>query len=223
MSVRARRRLLLRPIVLTDSVQKVRLAAFEYRDPDARSKLSIVGIIQTSDRKFVVCHRRRSFLFTEICRTRDRSRRQRLFRLHARYLGRDERSRLSRELDLPNVHVNHHVDVIFPGGNRRRDEDAIECLLREIEEETSIERSRVSVSKKCLVSAIIYDQLIDRAFESVFLLCVVNLTSEQVRAAFVANAEVAALAFLDMDRADPSSMACRIIAYATMAEELAAT
>ncbi|QGN68094.1 MutT family NTP phosphohydrolase [Equine molluscum contagiosum-like virus] len=202
-----------RSIVYADGAQRVTLTAFAFRQLGVRARLSVGGILMTADGKFLVCHRRRSFLFTEIRHSRNLFRRQRLFRLHSRYLGAGERRRLSAELAMPSEHENDHVDLIFPGGTPRAHEGALECLLREIKEETNIDREHVRIDERVFLHAHIVDLLIDKQFDTVLFLGAVRRTCEQIRAGFVANAEVDALSFVDADNSQ-DAVACKIVRHA---------
>ena len=205
-----------RPFVFADGAQRVTLTAFAFRRLDLRQRLSVGGILMTADGKFLVCQRRRSFLFSEIRSSRNLFRRQRLFRMHSRFLGACERRALSAELALPSEHANHHVDLIFPGGAPRAREGTLECLLREIKEETNIDREHVRIDERAFLHAYIADLLIDKQFDTVLFLGAVRLTCAQIRAVFVANAEVAALSFVDADNAG-DAVACKIVRYAARA------
>lgn len=201
-----------RSIVYTDRVQRVTLTVFAYRHIAPRRRFSIGGILMTKDGKFIVCHRRNSFLFTEIRHSRNLFRRQRLFLTHGRWLGASERLRLSAELALPSEHSHDHVDFVFPGGAPLARESVSECLLREIKEETNIDSRFISLDERVFLHAHTTDLLIDKQFDTVLFLGTVQLTCEQVRAAFVANAEVRALSFVDADNSR-DDVASKIVRY----------
>lgn len=207
-----------RPIAYTDRVQRVTVTAFAHHRIATRRRFSIGGVLMTKDGKFIVCHRRNSFLFTEIRHSRNLFRRQRLFLTHGRWLGVSERLRLSAELALPSEHSNDHVDLVFPGGAPLARESVSECLLREIKEETNIDRRFVSLDERVFLHVHTTDLLIDKQFDTVLFLGTVQQTCDQIRSAFVANAEVRALSFVDANNSR-DDVASKIVRYAADAAD----
>lgn len=210
-------RRLSRSVVYTDRVQRATLTAFEYRRLRARKRYSVGGILMTKDGKFIICHRRNSFLFTEIRLCRNMYRRQRLFVMHGRWLGVGERRCLSKELSLPEEHSNDHVDLVFPGGAPLSHESATECLLREIKEETNIDSKYVFLDRRVFIHVHTADLLIDKQFDTVLFLGTVQLTCDQILEMFVANAEVRAISFVDANNSR-DDVASKIVRYAARAD-----
>ncbi|ALA62405.1 MutT motif protein [Turkeypox virus] len=208
-----RNRLLLRPCVFSDKMQKIKLVAYEYDKLSPTYPLSVIGVTKTLDNKFIVCHRSKSFLFSEILSTKDVRRKIMLFKRHSKYLGKRERDKLSNQLSLPNNYVNNHIDIIFPGGRMECHEGIPNCLVREIKEELNIDASHLMVFKNCFVHGIIYDQLIDKDFEVILLYVEVCLTSRQVINKFIPNKEIDNISFIDSKDINKNYLFNNIIKY----------
>ncbi|QRY18901.1 ORF-31 [Teiidae poxvirus 1] len=192
-------KLLLRPCVFSDNTQIIKLVAYEYKELRVAYPFSIVGVVKTRDNKFLLCHRKHSFLFSEIVLSRDKQRKRKLFQQHSKYLSSRERTILSSKLSLPNRYINNHTDITFPGGKIKERESIVNCLLREVKEETNIESSHLAICENCFAHGIIYDRLINKDFKVIILYADVKLNSEEVMNNFIPNKEVSNLSFTDTD------------------------
>lgn len=88
-------RRLAKSIICEDDSQIITLTAFVNQCLWCHKRVSVSAILLTTDNKILVCNRRDSFLYSEIIRTRNMSRKKRLFLNYSNYLSKQERSILS--------------------------------------------------------------------------------------------------------------------------------
>ncbi|AID46795.1 muT motif expression regulator [Penguinpox virus] len=206
-------KLLLRPSVYSDNIQKIKLVAYEYGKLHATYPISVIGIMKTIDDKFILCHRYNSFLFSEIAFTKDKQRKIKLFKKHSKYMSNIERDILSYKLSLPNNYNTNHIDIIFPGGKIKDLESITNCLVREIKEELNIDSSYLAICKNCFVYGSIYDRLIDKDFEVIALYVETDLTSRQVLNKFIPNREIKGISFIDATDINKDYLYTNVIKY----------
>ncbi|QHG62646.1 mRNA decapping enzyme [Cetacean poxvirus 1] len=190
-------RSLSRTYVWESTTQRISVKAFSNQFLWCPRRISVCAILSTNDDKFLACLRRHSFLFTEIIRTKNIVRKERLLLKHGKFLRKAERKMLCSEFSMLPDDDHDHNDVIFPGGIPLPGEDVISCLSREIKEETNLDREYIYLDSRFFVYASIEDLLIDRMFEALLFLGNVNLTSCEIQSKFSENNEVSSLEFLD--------------------------
>nr|WNT71206.1 MAG: NPH-PPH downregulator [Equine parapoxvirus] len=169
--------------VFKDAMQCITATAFVHRRVERPRRVSIGAVLTTDDGLVVACRRRHSFFWSEIADTRSAARRGRLAAKHAAALA---RAGAARAAD----------DVVFPGGAPLRGESAVDCALREVEEETGIRRADVALDTRLFVHAFIDDLVTGRDFDAVLFTGAVRLTSAEVARRFAPNSEVKGLVFL---------------------------
>ncbi|ABI99080.1 MutT motif protein [Deerpox virus W-1170-84] len=184
--------------IISDDVQKILITGFNNQKLCNSNKVSICAVLLTRDNKFIGCSRKNSFLYTEIVRSKNMFRKERLFLKYTKYLKKIERQLLSLELNLNIADSDEdHNNIIFPGGIPRSGEDPLECLSREIKEETNIDSKDILLDSRFFIHMFIEDLLTDRIYETILFFGKTNLTSEDVLNNFVSNKEIKSLVFLN--------------------------
>ncbi|ADT91116.1 decapping enzyme [Cotia virus SPAn232] len=161
--------------------------------------VSFCAVILTSDNKYITCSRNDSFLFSEIKRLNNVSRKRYLFSKYSRYLRRWERKQLSNELD---INTNNNIDydysnIIFPGGMPNVGETVLECLSREIKEEINMDSKDIFIDSRFFVHLYIDDIMINKFFNTILFFGETYLSSKHIRENFISNNEVKSLIFLN--------------------------
>ncbi|AYP74243.1 putative expression regulator [Fowlpox virus] len=208
-----KKKLILRPCVFSDSIQIIKLVAYEYNNIHIDNRFSVIGVIKTKDNKFILCHRNNSFLFTEILLSKDRQRKVCLFKQYSKFMSNREREILSCKLSLPNNYIHNHTDIIFPGGKLEDNEGITNCLVREIKEELNIDASYLYIFKNCFIHGIIHDKLIDKDFEVILLYVETDLTSKEAMELFIPNKEIKAISFVHIDDINKNYIYNNVIKY----------
>ncbi|AOP31593.1 mRNA decapping enzyme [Skunkpox virus] len=191
-------RRLAKSIICEDDSQIITLTAFVNQYLWCHKRVSISAILLTTDNKILVCNRRDSFLYSEIIRTRNMSRKKRLFLNYSDYLNKQERSILSSFFSLdPITTDNDRTETIYPGGIPKKGENVPECLSRELKEEVNIDNSCIFIDTRFFIHGIIEDTIINKFFEVIFFFGKISLTSDQIIDKFKSNHEIKDIVFLD--------------------------
>ncbi|APG58305.1 mRNA-decapping protein D10 [BeAn 58058 virus] len=156
---------------LHDDCQQIHITGFNNQNyMKFPLSVSFSAVILTSDNKYIACSRNDSFLFSEINRLRNISRKRYLFSKYSRYLRRRERVQLSNELDIHTYKNNIDYDysnIIFPGGLAIIGETVLECLSREIKEEINMDSEDIFIDSRFFVHLYINDIMINKFFNTI--------------------------------------------------------
>ncbi|WZD65415.1 mRNA-decapping protein [Bovine papular stomatitis virus] len=192
--------------VFRDPLQHISATAFVHRRIDRYRRISICAVLTTTDGLVVACRRRLSFLSTELAETRSAARRVMLAARHADAISRIGASR-SRD------------DVMFPGGAPLPGETFVDCVAREVEEETGIRRDQMRIDERMFVHAFIDDLVTGRDFDAIIFTGDLRLSSAEVERQFVPNGEVKGLLFL-RPAEDAGGVMARLAAFARAAARM---
>ncbi|ASC55569.1 NTP pyrophosphohydrolase-like protein [Seal parapoxvirus] len=193
--------------VFRDPLQHISATAFVFQRVDQPRRISICAVLTTTDGLVVACCRRHSFLSSELAETKSPARRVLLETKHANALARSGA-------------VRPRDDVMFPGGAPLRGEGLLECVVREVEEETGIGRNHVRIDNRMFVHAFIDDLVTGRDFDAIIFTGTVRLSSAEVERQFLPNREVKGLVFLRAVDDSAAGVMARLAAFALAAAML---
>ncbi|QHR82627.1 decapping enzyme [Brazilian porcupinepox virus 1] len=183
---------------LSDETQKIQITGFNNYYLSFPKMVSICAIILTSDKKYVACSRYNSFLFSEIKISKNTNRKRYLFLNYTKFLKRKEIEILSDELKIYNINYDYdYNNIIFPGGKPKNGEDVIQCLSREIKEETNIDSSDINIDSRFFVHLYIEDLIINKVYNTIIFLGETYLSSDYIYNNFIPNTEIKSLIFLN--------------------------
>ncbi|AEN03685.1 mRNA decapping enzyme [Yokapox virus] len=206
-------RQLSKSIILMDDTQIITLTPFVYNFLWNLYRISICAILITADNKILVCDRRNSFLYSEIMRTKNMTRKKRLFINYSKYLNKheknkllslfssnnDEKNEILSFFSYGNDDINDRHEIIYPGGLPKKGEDVSTCLYREIKEEVNLDNSYIFIDSRFFIHGIIEDKIINKFFDVIFFFGSIKLSSSQIIDKFKSNKEIKDLIFIDIN------------------------
>lgn len=195
--------------VFRDPLQHISATAFVHRRIDRTRRISICAALTTADGLVVACRRRHSFLSTALAETRSPARRVMLAAKHADALARVGAMGARAPRD----------DVMLPGGAPLPGESLLDCVRREVEEETGIARELVRIDERMFVHAFIDDLVSGRDFDAIIFTGSVGMSASEVECRFRPNGEVKGLVFLRPVE-DAGPLVARLAAFAGAAARL---
>lgn len=161
-------------------------------------------MIITTDTKVLLLERTQSFHFPRVVRDLKLNRIS-MNLLTSLYTSELEKIRQLFFDFLPpliNYGVTEKIVHVFPGGHSMRNEPISKTLIRELQEETSIDINiqDLRFNKSCIFNVLIYDCIINRYFNNFIFPVKINMSSEDIHLQFKETKHTRNPTFVDISQ-----------------------